>query len=231
MSQETNKVGISIAVLIIVIILIIVGVFVFYKKPVNGPGDFEVAKYLELNQEEMNESQQKLFAQVKESLAVDSSDNDAILSLANLHYTMNKYQTSIEILNYLDQQRPNDTIILQNLATNYWDMKDYKNAEAMYFKILENNILWMEAYQQLGDLYRFNLLPANDKFPQTIEQARAADVTKQYEKPLLQKLAFYYRYAEDYDKAIELFEEYLEKYPDQDNIRKELEEIKELNKE
>ena len=179
----------------------------------------ELSLYLNLDESLMNEAQMDSFLNAKELLENNVNDKDGLVNLANLQRLQGNYEISEIILEYTLQLYEGDTIALQNLASLYHETKRYSEAEELYYQILENNPLWMSAFEELAQLYRFELVPRVDRFPNTINKSRELDFTKQYESTLLRYLGFYYKYAGDNSQSIDYFRQYLELKPDDQAIQ------------
>jgi len=211
----------------IIFIVIIIGLIIKYQPPKQRIIDIDAAKYVQIiNEYELNEAQQLLFEAVKQDLAQDPNDLEAILELANLFYYVEEYDLAEEVYIQVLRYEPQNTIALQNLANTYRNTERYDLAEKYLYILLSYNNLWIPAYEILGELYRFELVERDDKFVETLNKAREADFQDQYEQPLLKLIAFYYKYKEDNTNAIKYFAEYIEKYPDDTAIKKVYDELK-----
>lgn len=208
-------------ILLIIVAIAIVIAALFYLLNQNKPEEFNVDQYLTLNEQELNEAQLSYYNEIKEKLAKNKQDLDAILELSNLYSFIENYEKAEEILNYLKSLENTDkTIILQNMGSVYHNQGRYKEAEQAYLEIIKVNILWIQAYEALSQLYRFELVPNNPDFPVLVEEGMAKDYAKQFEQSFLKILGFYYQYQGNNEKSLEYFKEYMEKYPDDENIKK-----------
>lgn len=222
-----NKVKIFFSILILVLIVGIgIGIWQLKQHKVPTVKNNEFQQYMTFKDTDLNQAELKLYNQTKETLAKDPTNKDALIDLANLYIYTEVYDKAEEILKKIGGIYKDDTIVLQNLATVYHDTKRYKEAEQTYNKILESNILWMPALESLSQLYRFKLVENNLEFPKLVEKARVADYQDQYEGDLLKILGFYYDYQGDNKKSIEYFNQYLEKFPNDESIKGVVSELK-----
>jgi len=210
---------------IIILVIIVVIIAVVYKKSDEKIIDY--SKYFEIiNESELSETEQDYLQTIKDKVASNTDDYQTAVQLGNLLYSSDYFKEAEELYLQLLPLRENDWIVWQNLASSYKAQEKYEEAAEMYYKIIEANILYMNAYFGLETMYRYGHLPADGTFPEALQEAREADVTNQFESTLLKKLAFYYYYQKDNQKALEYFEEYVEKYPDDEAVRGVYEEVK-----
>ena len=214
----------------IIIAAVIVVAALFYMLNQDKPGEFDVDKYMTFNEQELNEAQLRFYNEIKQKLAKNDQDLDAILELSNLYSFTENYETAEEILNYLKTLPNTDkTIILQNLGSVYHNQGRYAEAEQAYLDIVKINVLWIQAYEALSQLYRFELVPNNPEFPALVEDAKNRDYNKQFEASFLKILGFYYKYQDNTEKSLEYFKEYIEKYPEDESIKKVIEELESIS--
>ena len=119
--------------------------------------------------------------------------------------------------------QPNNTIILNNLATSYQDLKEYKKAEAAFKKLIEFSPGTVYAYRKLADIYLIPAVGKKDRVVPTIE-AGLASVPESGD--LLSYLAVYYQEERNYTKAIEYFERLLKVNPGNQAAKEELAKLK-----
>lgn len=217
-------------IILIIIAIAVVIAALFYLLSQEKPAEFDVGQYLTINEQELNEAQLSYYNEIKDKLAKDKQDLDAILELSNLYSFTENYEKAEEILNYLNSlQNTDKTIVLQNLGTVYHNQGRYTEAEQSYLEIININVLWLQAYEALSQLYRFELVPNNPEFPALVEEAMARDYEKQYEASFLKILGFYYKYQDNSEKSLEYFNEYIEKYPEDESIKKVIEELESIS--
>ena len=114
---------------------------------------------------------------------------------------------------------PNNTLILNNIATSYKDLGDYKKAEAAYKKIIELSPGTIDAYRKLADLYLIPQVNKKDKVIPTLEIGLQAVPNA---PDLLSYLAVYYKDEKEYVKAIEYYEKLLKVNPGNEAARQDL---------
>ena len=207
------------AVVAVIAVVAGVGVYIFVPKNTNDikiekPLGFNVQEYKNLDVSTMEEGQKKQYETSLDLLSKNEDDKEGLIGLANVFYSFDKHNEAEKILNYTWNKYPDDIIILQNLGSIYNGQKRFADEEAIYYKLLDLNIVWMPAFDNLLSLYRFNLVPFNDKYYEYASKARDYDYGDQYESDLLRSLGFYYKYAGDNMKAQEYLGLYLKRKPD-----------------
>src|SRR3989338_1106910 len=120
---------------------------------------------------------------------------------------------------------PNNTLILNNIATSYKDLEEYKKAEAAYKKIIELSPGTVTAYRNLADLYLHPELDKKDTIPTIIESGLASAPN---DPDLLSYLAVYYKDEKNYSKAIEYYERLIKVNPKNEAAKQDLSILKVL---
>ena len=206
---------------VVAVIAVVAGVGVYWFMPkiesgikIEKPLGFNIDTYTNLDPSALEEGQKKQYETAIEQLKKDKDDKEGLIAIASLLASLDREDEAEKILNYTWSKYPDDVIILQNLGGVYNGQKRFADEEAIYYKLLDINIVWMPAFDNLLSLYRFNLVPFNDKYYEYASKARDYDYGDQYESELLRYLGFYYKYAGDNMKAQEFFGLYLKRKPD-----------------
>lgn len=135
------------------------------------------------------------------------------------HWSVSKHTQAIEVFEFLLEECPNSPVscdVLFHIGTCYRLLGDYEKAAQYYQKVLneypESNYA-RHISNSIGYLYIH--AGEHDKALYWYErQSKLSCCALSGDRALRAQSGIYLYHLKDYDKAAELFEEYLEKYPD-----------------
>ena len=218
-----NKRNIAI---IIVVIILVMGGLVFVK--LHG-SDLQVSELMKIKTElEMNETQKALFSELEINLKKDPSDYSLLFKLARLKQDMLDWDGAVELYNKLLEEKPDDTLVLNNLGTIYFDSKQYEKAEEIQLKIIAKTPKWVGAYRELMMIYRYHL---KDKAPILEDKLLYGyeNFADELEQDFTSMLAVYYdEIMGDPIKAKQYYERLAELRPGDEGIQSRLIEIRDI---
>src|SRR3989338_8291874 len=211
---KEKKYVVIFGIIFVVVIAFLVGGYYLYKKNTASVEDlnFENAIkefYIDYDKLALNPNNHprpdELLNKIREEeakLSDDDPENDRTAyeliafnsrTLGDEEGAIRGYRASLSI-------QPNNTIILNNLATSYQDLKEYKKAEAAFKKLIEFSPGTVYAYRKLADIY---LIPAVGKKDLVVPTIEAGLASVPESGDLLSYLAVYYQEERNYTKAIE----------------------------
>ena len=211
--------------IIVLLLTIIIGLFFYFKnrKIFNKEDIFFLPKGVTLTEE-----QQRKFNEAKEALQNNPNDVDALIKIAQLKYFFNNLEGAKKVYLRALSLKPDDLLILNNLADIYNQLKDYENAEKILLKLTETSPGWINGFRELKSLYRFHM---KEKYPR-IEGIllKGLEENKELygEAPVdfYAMLATFYKDTGQKEKAIPYYEKVLELDPNNEGAKIDLEELK-----
>ena len=234
---KEKKYVVIFGIIFVVVIAFLVGGYYLYKKNTASVEDlnFENAIkefYIDYNKLSINPNNHprpdELLNKIREEEAMlsdDDPDNDRTAyeliafnsrTLGDEEGAIRGYRASLSIVE-------NNTLALNNLATSYKDLKEYKNAEMAYKRLIAFSPGSVDAYRKLADLYLIPQVNKKDRVIPTLEIGLQAVPNA---PDLLSYLAVYYKDEKDYIKAIEYYEKLLKVYPGNEAARQDLNTLK-----
>jgi len=213
--------------IIVLLLTIIIGLFFYFKnrKIFNKEDIFFLPKGVTLTEE-----QQRKFNEAKEALQNNPNDVDALIKIAQLKYFFNNLEGAKKVYLRALSLKPDDLLILNNLADIYNQLKDYENAEKILLKLTETSPGWINGFRELKSLYRFHM---KEKYPR-IEGIllKGLEENKELygEAPVdfYAMLATFYKDTGQKEKAIQYYEKVLELDPSNEGAKMDLEELKKI---
>lgn len=223
--KNKNIILISLSAVVVFVALFIV-FFPIFNREEEESFSFDVAKYEALA--ENHPVGEKLLGQLKQNaelLTDDNKDNDTDGYLGVAFFMRQFDENADAILAYKEALRrsPENTLALNNVATSYRDIGDYKSAEEAYRKILEISPGDSSAYINVADTYLVQR-PEDEEGLLEIMQPGIDSVLNPGD--ILSYLGVFYRDRGNLGKAIEYFEEFLKYNPDSVPVQSELEELR-----
>lgn len=210
-------------IIISVIIIIIAGIsyafYVNYQKKVERQHLDQLIESHPQGQS-VRETIQKAEAELKD----DDKENDFLANavIGSQRYIVGDYTGAKKYFLAALKIRPNDNLVLWNLANVYIHGKDFVRAEERLLRLVELDPYTVRYYTALADLYRYNIVDEN-KMIDIIQKGLA---NNDQESELLGYLAVYYREKEINDKAIEYFERLVKYHPENESAQRELYKLK-----
>lgn len=219
----------SIIVVIIVIIIVVAGIFLIkkYYQPnsSNVPFQLDLSVNTTLAWTDAKKAQ---YEQVKEALAKNPNNFDALFNLAGIKQSLLDTEGAIKIYNQLRILKPQDIRPLQNLGTIYVDTKQYESAEEMELAILAITPKWLNAYRELISLYQFHLKDKGAKLEPLL--LRAYEISPELKMDMTSLLALYYDVVlNNREKAVEYYQQAVQLDPRNTGAKDRLAELKKID--
>lgn len=124
----------------------------------------DLSKPIEIKAELSEEIKKQALSEIKmltETLKKDYNSFDAWIQLGLLRKLLGDYEGAREAWEFASFVRPESNIPFHNLGFLYWQyLKDFKKSEHNYLKAIGNEPKDIGAYEDLNNVYYFNL---NDK--------------------------------------------------------------------
>lgn len=151
-------------IIVAIIFLAFLGIFVWKSNIKEEQYDWSSYDTLTLTNEEKIKYEKTI-----EKLDQNQGDAEALINLARLRNWGGDPDGAIKLYNEALKIRPQDTLILNNLADIYYSLGNYTKAEELNLKILEFNPKWMNAYRNLYEIYRYKLRDKYSQLPVVLE--------------------------------------------------------------
>lgn len=226
----SKKIKVIIAIIIFMVVIGFMIYYFFLKKPADpyaGVFDWRIVK-TDLEPWEIEKFSQEFLA-VKESLQQDANQLDGWMQLGMLKKFVGDYKGAEQAWLKANEIRPKNSLSFHALADLYVNFtKEYAKAEPMYRQAIANslgeqfNILY---YRNFFYYYR-DYLHQPDKAEEVLlegiqDNPQSAD--------LVTLLASFYEEKGENSQAIEYYQKSLELYPDNEAVKKALENLKRKN--
>jgi len=222
-----NKKKILVILLLIASVLIALGIFSYLKnkKTPNNENVFSLPEGAVLTEE-----QQIKFEEANTALKINPNDAEALIKIAQLKYYFNDLEGAKTIYLKVSELRPDDILVLNNLADIYDQLKDYDNEEKILLKLIETNPGWINGFRALKNLYAFHM---KEKYPQMesiLLKGIESNKVVYGEAPVdfYSMLAVVYQDTGNNEKAIEYYEKVLDLDPENEGAKMELEKLKSI---
>jgi tetratricopeptide (TPR) repeat protein len=213
-------------ILLVIFLIVVLGgiVFVtFFNEDANSENLVDVLKINTTY--EMSEVQKGLYLDIIDKYNEDPTDYRNLFELATLKQALLDNDGAIELYDELKKQKPKDLLILNNLANLYYNLKDYEKSEEINLGILEISPKWINAYNELLDIYRYHLKDKAGSFEKVLLDGIAN--YPEMESGLVVKAAVYYDEVMNNEaKAIEYYQKALTYSPDDSSLKIRLDELK-----
>ncbi len=219
----SKKTKIIIIAVIVIIILIAGGFFAWKTWSWQGKmGDLRNSIISLFTSEK-----EELPADIKEAyetLKNDPSDTSAYIKIAAWKRDKGDWEDAIKLYESALEVKPDDTLLLMNIAELYTRNEQYAEAAGAYVKVMESNPKWLAAYRSLADLYRYQMPERKIEIPSILK--RGLEANSENEIYFVAPLAIYYKDFGPEDEAIRWYERLLELDPENTTAKNELEELK-----
>lgn len=220
-------------VVIIAIVLIVAGAIIYSNNSNpevdnNNENTNELINIDGIVLENLTDQEQDLLQEVKEKLKQNPEDVESLVSLARLQKYNDDSEDALETLKIAENIEPDNIIVLNNQMDILFNIKRYDESEEVCLKLLEKNSQWMNSYLILRDIYKYHKKDVykTNKFPDLVKEGMEVDFTGVNRLNYLSMLANYYKDVKDKENALEWFEKYREADPENAEILKQIEEIK-----
>jgi len=179
----------------------------------------------------LTEAQKQKFEEAKAILEDDPSNAEALIKIAQVKYDIYDLEGSKKVYLKALEFKPDDLLILNNLADIYNQLKDYENAEKILLRLTETSPGWKNGFRELKSLYYFHM---KEKYPQVegiLLKGIEANKKLFGEAPVdfYAMLAVFYKDTGQKGKAIPYYEKVLEMDPTNEGAKIDLEELKKSN--
>ncbi len=228
-----NKKIVFFSVLILVLLLVFTFAQKFFKpsqEPVKEKDFLERMTEFKVAKEGLpQETIDKLFKEftVYKDQVMASPDKfvfDSLMSMAMTKYVLGDYQGAEEIWLYVAANRPKSSPPFYNLGNLYADIfKDYSKAEIFYQKAIENDPKEISYYRNFFELYAYKYVEKKELAEQVLLDALNQDPKN---VDIINLLGAYYQEKGEKNKAIEYFTKSLKIDPNNETIRRELNNLK-----
>jgi len=178
----------------------------------------------------LTEAQKQKFEEAKAILEDDPSNAEALIKIAQVKYDIYDLEGSKKVYLKALEFKPDDLLILNNLADIYNQLKDYENAEKILLRLTETSPGWKNGFRELKSLYYFHM---KEKYPQVegiLLKGIEANKKLFGEAPVdfYAMLAVFYKDTGQKGKAIPYYEKVLELDPTNEGARIDLEQLKKI---
>jgi len=138
------------------------------------------------------------------SIKKTPEDSDLWIDLSMQYKVAGDYDKSLEALEYAASLSPDNYVIYHNMGDIYhYHLKDYKKAEADYFKSISLKPNVPNSYRSMYELYKFFYTEKSSRIPEVLKNGIASS-PKSYDLIIL--LARYYRDSGDKTQAISYYD-------------------------
>jgi tetratricopeptide (TPR) repeat protein len=202
-----NKKIIMGAVIVIVIVILGIGGYFWVKSLPQKPA-IDVDSVV-VN--DLPEAHQKILDKVKAELKVDLNNVDNLMTLAQFQKIGKDYSGAIKTLKYAVSLDGTRLIAKNNLAEAYYLNNQFPEAEAMSLEMIADNIVWINSYNFLRDIYKYHMPEkyADATLPNLIKEAIKQAYQPDEKENLYIALFDYYRDVKNNQEAIAAAEAYL----------------------
>ncbi|MBI5621694.1 tetratricopeptide repeat protein [Candidatus Falkowbacteria bacterium] len=192
--------------IVAIIFVVLIGVFV-WKSNIKEE-KFDWASYADLT---LSEQEKTTYQEAADKLSKNNNDADSLLSLARLRDYGGDPEGALRLYEKVLEQRPQDIVILNNMAVIYYSIGEYEQAEGKYQQILAVTPKWTNAYRELVNLYRYKLTDKYSTVPELLQ--KGFDATPEAKEDFYALFAVYYEDVDDLQQAIEYYNKVLEVNP------------------
>lgn len=184
----------------------------------------EIVIQIEMTEETAKQKMEQL-ENAREALDKEPDNLTNWLQWGILLKSIGDYEGAIEAWEYASFIRPQNSISFHNLGDIFhYYLKDFEKAEIYYSKAIENNPSQFFTYNNFHELYRYSWAEKADLADDVLLQGIEANPADPY---LIIILAQYYLdETKEIDKAIIYYEKALELDPNNEALKKELQEVK-----
>lgn len=159
-----------------------------------------------------------------DTLKSDPTNVSAYITLAAWKKDKGELEEAIKLYESALEVRPDDTLLLMNIAELYTRNQQYAEAAGAYVKVMASNPKWLAAYRSLADLYRYQMPERKIEIPSILKKGLEAN--SENELYFVGPLAVYYKDFGPEEEAIRWYERLLELDPTNTTAKNELEELK-----
>jgi tetratricopeptide (TPR) repeat protein len=214
-------------ILIIVFGIVMIGGLTAFKL-LSKPENADLEKLLKINTTlALNASQQATFDEAKGKLELDITDYSALLNLAKLKQELLDYDAAEALYKGLNVRKSDDLLVLNNLASLYYDIKKYPEAEKANYDILAVSPKWLNAYTNLYEIYQFHMKDNRAKLEPVL--LRGIEEYPEMKNDLIMMTATYYdELMANKAKAIEYYEMVLKVDPSNATAKARIAELKKI---
>lgn len=206
-------------ILVGVIFVALLGIFIWKSNIKEDKFDWSTDKNLQLSTEEKAK-----YEEVVTTLKTDQKNAEALVNLARLRNYGGDPEGALKLYNEALKIRPDDTLILNNLADIYYSIGEYKKAEESYLTIIKSNPKWVSAYRELVNIYQYKLKDKYSLTPALLLQGLEAN--PEASENFYAMLAVYYEDTGDMEKAIDYYNKLLDINPDNIGANSELQKLR-----
>lgn len=147
-----------------------------------------------------------------------------LLQLSLVKKSFHDFEGSRDILIHMTKLFPTDEVAYANLGHLYWhELRDVKNAEAAFLKVIEVKPAEVRIYRDLADLYRYDYPAKKGEVDDVILRGLRANPK---DAQLLGYLGLYYYEQGETKFAIDAYEQLVQVAPNNEQARLDLEDLK-----
>jgi len=176
---------------------------------------------------DLPENQQAILDKVKAELKQNLNNVDSLMTLAQFQKMSQDYPGAIKTLQYAISLDKTRLVAKNNLAEVYYLNNQFSEAEAMCYQMISDNIVWINSYNFLRDIYKYHM-PAKyaaDTLPNLLKEA-IKQVGMPADKISLYIALFdYYRDVNNKPEAISAAQEELKLDPNNEPLKQALAEL------
>jgi len=197
----------SILIILIIIIILVGGGLLLIKL---NKSSNNVEQLMQINTTlEWEQGHHELYDELKRELDENPEDYSALFKLGRLKQDLLDYDGAIELYQRLSQEKQEDIMPLINMASIYYDTKQYEKAEETHYEILQRNLKWLNSYRELLSIYRWHLKDKKAVLEPILLDAY--EKIPEFRQDLTSLLAVYYdELIGDKAKAIEWYEKQMQ---------------------
>lgn len=210
-------------IVVAVIFLAALGVFVWKSNTKESNFDWSSTVGLQLSAEEKAK-----YDAAAQELKKNEANAEAMINLARLRDRGGDAQGSIKLYEETLKKRPDDTLVLNNLAVLYYSLGDYKKSEETYLRIVETNPKWTSAYRELLSIYRFKLKDQMNTSAVPDLLNKGLEASPEAAEDFFAMLGIYYQDVGNREKAIEYYQKVLDVNPNNAGAASELENLRDI---
>jgi len=226
--KKSKRKPILIGLIVIGAIILLLPVLEKYNYRKSTEADFPSSEDLHTTEENMGQLQSDYDA-AQETLKDDPYNLDANIKKAQVLSFLEEYDKALTIYVKMSEMHPGDSRPFKGAGDIYFTQRKYAEAKEAYQKAINIDPKNAEAYIQMARLYAY--LDAGNEEKDKFYRESIEKVGEGSQATMINYYAKYLESVGDYDKAIEQLKVLLQKTPDDNKIRGEIERLDDLRSE